>query len=175
MVHRLVAVVLSRWCADEDRHLQQSTRSRSSSSQQQPDIGQHRKDCFFVSVLQSLYSTCAMLTLLKFSTHDCQACQSMVGIDSRVAAGMGLAFIDVDLRNPETYRTYRPILLRQHPLKSGLALPSYLLVSDLEGDAEVQGEIVGAMPEQEFRTCLLSLMPDATLVTASAAPAGPGD
>lgn len=116
-----------------------------------------------------------MLTLLKFSTHDCQACERMVGVDSRVAAGMGLAFIDVDLRNPETYRKFRPILLRQHPAKSGLALPSYLLVSDLEGDAEVHGEIVGAMSEQEFRTCIQSLMPDATRVTAKAALAGPGD
>ena len=99
-----------------------------------------------------------MLTLLKFSTHDCPACQSMVGIDARVAAGLGLKFIDVDLRNPDSYRHYRPILLRQHPLKSEVALPSYLLVSDLEGDAQVHGEIVGAMPEQEFLSRIQDLI-----------------
>ena len=116
-----------------------------------------------------------MLTLLEFSTHDCQGCESMIGIDSRVAGEMGLFFIDVDLRDPETYRKYRPILLRQHHLKSGLALPSYLLVGDLEGDAEVHGEIVGAMPEQEFRACIQNLLPDATQVMAHAVPAGSGD
>lgn len=129
----------------------------------------------FVSVLKSLHFTCATLTVLKFSTHDCQACESMIGIDSRVAFEMGLAFIDVDLRDPETYRKYRPILLRQHPFKSGLALPSYLLVGDLDGDAAVHGEIVGAIPEQEFRACIQSLMPDANLVTASAVPARRAD
>lgn len=117
----------------------------------------------------------AMLTLLKFSTHDCPACQSMVGIDARVTAELGLDFIDVDLRNPETYRKYRSILLRQHPLKSTLSLPCYLLVSDPEGEAQIHGEIVGAMPEQEFRSRLQSLMDDAASVRQSAAPARPDD
>lgn len=114
-----------------------------------------------------------MLALLKFSTHDCHACQSMAAIDAMVAAELDLAFVDVDLRNPEVYRHYRPILLRQHPLKGTLALPSYLLVSDPEGQAQIHAEIVGAMPEQDFRSRLQSLVSEGARVMASAAPAGP--
>lgn len=116
-----------------------------------------------------------MLTLLKYSTHDCHACQSMAAIDSKVAAELGLAFIDVDLCNPEIYKHYRRILLEQHPLKSALALPSYLLVSDPEEWAQIHAEIVGAMPEQEFRSRLQALIRRVSSVMASAAPAGPDD
>jgi hypothetical protein len=116
----------------------------------------------------------AMLTLLKFSTHDCQACQRMRAIDSRVASELGLAFVDVDLRHPEIYGRYRQILLRQHPLKSTLALPSYLLVSDPDGDAIIHTELVGSMPESEFRSQLQALIP-AQAAGSSALPQGPGD
>jgi hypothetical protein len=99
----------------------------------------------------------------------------MTAIDSKVATELGLGFTDVDLRNPMVYGRYRHILLRQHPLKSTLSLPCYLLVSDPEGEAQIHGEIVGAMPEQEFRSRLQSLMDDAASVRQSAAPAGPDD
>lgn len=116
-----------------------------------------------------------MLTLLKYSTHDCHACQSMAAIDSKVATELGLAFVDVDLRSPEIYKRYRRILLEQHPLKSALALPCYLLVGDPEGRAVIHAEIVGAMPEQEFRSRLQALIRELPSVMASAAPAGPDD
>jgi hypothetical protein len=114
----------------------------------------------------------AMLTLLKFSTHDCHACQSMASIDSKVAAELGLAFVDVDMRDTELYRRFRHVLLRQHPGKSAVALPSYFLMSDQEGDAQVHAELVGAMPEPEFRSHLESLIRAVNSVTVSAAPAG---
>jgi hypothetical protein len=114
-----------------------------------------------------------MLTLLKFSAHDCHACQSMVSIDSKVAAELGLAFVDVDMRDTELYRRFRHVLLRQYPTKSAVALPSYFLVSDPEGNADVHAELVGAMPEPEFRSRLESLIREANTVTLRAAPAGP--
>jgi hypothetical protein len=116
-----------------------------------------------------------MLTLLKFSTHDCHACQSMAAIDAKVAAELGLGFVDVDMRDPEIYGRHRHLLLRQHPMKHVVALPSYFLVSDPEGEARIHSEFVGAMPEQEFRSRLEALIREATPVTAGAAPAGPDD
>ncbi len=116
-----------------------------------------------------------MLTLLKFSTQDCPACESMAAIDSQVATDMGLAFVNVDMRDPETYRHYRQVLLRRHPSKNMLALPSYFLVSDPEGDAEIYGEVIGSMAEQEFRSMLLELMAAAPAAGSWAVPAGQGD
>jgi hypothetical protein len=90
-------------------------------------------------------------TLIKFSTHDCSACQFMSGFDERVAEEMGLAFLDVNMKNPTTYRAYRRFLLSHHPGTHEISLPTYLLVRDPEGDFSVCGEIVGAMQEEVFR------------------------
>lgn len=64
---------------------------------------------------------------------------------------MGLAFLDVNMKNPIAYRAYRRILLSCYPGTHEISLPTYLLVRDLEGDFSVQGEIVGAMQEEAFR------------------------
>lgn len=58
-----------------------------------------------------------MLTLLKYSTHDCSICQAAAAYDSRIANELGLAFVDVNLRDPDIYRRFRLVLLHQYPLK----------------------------------------------------------
>lgn len=71
---------------------------------------------------------------------------------------MGLAFIDVDLENPEIYRRFRAVLLKQYPLKKKLTLPTYILAEDPEGDFEIHGEISGGPPEDMFRSLLEELI-----------------
>lgn len=100
----------------------------------------------------------ARLTLLKYSTHDCPACQAMAPFDVQVATAMGLAFVDVDLKSPEIYGRYRKILLQQYPLKRELGLPTYLLVEQPEGAFAIHGEISGGMPEPAFRDKLARLL-----------------
>jgi hypothetical protein len=78
--------------------------------------------------------------------------------DSAVATGLGLDFVDVDMTDPEAYRPYRPILLRQHPLKTELSLPAYLLVDDGDGRCSVRAEINGAMPQEQFRVLIATQM-----------------
>lgn len=93
-----------------------------------------------------------MLTLIKYSTHECPACQRMAVFDAAVAQELGMDFIDVDMRDPASYRPYRSLLLSQHPLKRELALPAYLLIEDLNTSCVVRGELVGAMPRQSFQS-----------------------
>ncbi len=100
----------------------------------------------------------ARLTLLKYSTHDCPACQGMAPFDARVATSMGLSFVDVDLKSPEVYGRYRKILLQQYPLKRELGLPTYLLVENPEVAFAIHGEIAGGMPEPAFRDRLRRLL-----------------
>ena len=100
----------------------------------------------------------ALLTLLKYSTHDCPACQGMAAFDATVAMAMGLALIDVDMKSPEIYGRYRKILLRQYPLKRELGLPTYLLVENPDGVFVIRGEISGGMPEPTFRDKLRGLV-----------------
>lgn len=80
----------------------------------------------------------------------------MAEFDSTVATELGLDFVDVDMRDPESYRPYRPILLRQHPLKTELALPAYLLVNDADGECVIHAEINGAMPRDRFRALVVT-------------------
>lgn len=90
----------------------------------------------------------------------------MVGIDSRVAAEHDLTFIDVNINDTETYKHYRPILLEQHPERTSIALPTYLLVSDPDNNHQIHGEITGAMSEAEFREHLSGLIQKQTLKAA---------
>lgn len=105
-----------------------------------------------------------MLALVKFSSHDCSACEFMAGFDSRMATDMGLEFIDVNMKNLQSYRHYRRILLQQHPLRRELELPTYFLVLDPDGDFHVQGEIVGSMTQENFRQRLEALCSKAASV-----------
>lgn len=99
-----------------------------------------------------------MLTLLKYSTHECSICQAMAAYDGKVAHALGLDFVDVDLRSTDIYRRYRAALLQQHPMKQELRLPTYLLVEDPEGKPLVYGEISGGLPEELFRSRLKDIM-----------------
>lgn len=99
-----------------------------------------------------------MLTLLKYGTHDCSICQRMATFDSRVADGLGLTFMDVDMKNPMIYGRYRKVLLHRYPLKHNLGLPTYLLVSNPEGDFSIHGEIAGGLPEDKFQARLQDLL-----------------
>ena len=110
------------------------------------------------------------LALLKFSTQDCPACQFMHGFDARVAAELGLTFIDVDMKHPPSYTPYRRILLHQHPNKRKMALPAYLLVQDPEGNFQVLAELIGAMQEEQFRSRLCTSLPSGLMTTVKATP-----
>jgi hypothetical protein len=113
-----------------------------------------------------------MLTLIKFSTKDCPACQHMAGFDATVASEMGADFIDVDMRDPASYRPYRPILLGQHPLKHELGLPAYLLVEDINKECVVRAEIEGAMPRERFQAELKALIETAKHPTTQTSGSG---
>jgi hypothetical protein len=53
-------------------------------------------------LILGLYHWFQMRTLMKFSTHDCPACQEMAGFDAAVAAELGFAFVDIDMKNIES-------------------------------------------------------------------------
>lgn len=112
-----------------------------------------------------------MLTLLKYGTHDCQACRRMAGFDAGVAASLGLAFVDVDMKNTELYRRYRTVLLQRYPLKRELQIPAYLLVADPEGDFSIHGEIAGPCSQADFASCLRAQL---ETLPPAARPAPPG-
>jgi thiol-disulfide isomerase/thioredoxin len=99
-----------------------------------------------------------MVSLLKFGTHDCPLCQRMADFDSRVATALGLAFVNVDMKDPQVYGRYRKVLLQHYPLKHELHLPTYLLVDDPEGAFSIHGEVVGPCSEAEFKTRLQALL-----------------
>ncbi|WP_087067554.1 hypothetical protein [Cyanobium sp. NIES-981] len=98
------------------------------------------------------------LDLLKYSTHDCSVCRSMGEFDARVAAELGLSYVDVDLKDPVVYGRYRKILLTRFPYKRSLALPTYLLVADPLGEFSILGEVIGGLPEPGFRQALQKLL-----------------
>jgi hypothetical protein len=101
-----------------------------------------------------------MLTLLKYGTHDCSICQRMATFDARAANELGLAFVDVDMKNPLIYGRYRKVLLHHYPIKQDLGLPTYLLVDSPEGNFSIIGEIAGGMPEDRFQAHLQKLLPE---------------
>ena len=93
----------------------------------------------------------APYTLLKFSSEDCGTCHRMAHYDARVAEELGLEFVSVMLQDTDTYRRYRRVLLAQYPNKEGMGWPTYLLVSEVETDFVIHGEIRGGMPKGDFR------------------------
>jgi hypothetical protein len=101
----------------------------------------------------------AMLTVLKFSSEDCGTCHRMSNYDARVAEELGLAFVSVMLQDTETYRRYRKVLLAQYPNKEGMGWPTYLVVSELEADVVIHGEVKGGMPKGDFRDRIRAVLP----------------
>jgi hypothetical protein len=103
----------------------------------------------------------APLTVLKFSSEDCGTCHRMSHYDARVAEELGLAFVSVMLQDTVTYRTYRKVLLARYPDKEGMGWPTYLVVSRLEEDFVIHGEVKGGMPKGDFRERLSAVLASA--------------
>ena len=101
----------------------------------------------------------APYTLLKFSSEDCGTCHRMAHYDARVAEELGLEFVSVMLQDTDTYRRYRRVLLAQDPNKEGMGWPTYLLVSNVETDFVIHGELRGGMPKGDFRERLQATLP----------------
>ncbi|MFN5194548.1 MAG: thioredoxin family protein [Cyanobacteriota bacterium] len=99
------------------------------------------------------------ITVLKFSSEDCGTCHRMSNYDARVAEELGLAFVSVMLQDTDMYRRYRRVLLAQYPGKEGMGWPTYLLVSDVEAEFVIHGEVKGGMPKGDFRERLRALLP----------------
>ena len=78
--------------------------------------------------------------------------------DGKVAEELGCSFVSVMLQDTEAYRKYRRILLAQYPNKEGMGWPTYLLVSDPEGEFTIEGELKGGMQKGEFREKLSALL-----------------
>ena len=98
-------------------------------------------------------------TLIKFSSEDCGTCHRMAHYDAKVAEELGLPFVSVMLQDTETYRKYRKILLAQYPSKEGMGWPTYLVVTDVEEDFVIHGELKGGMPKGDFRQRLQEIVP----------------
>lgn len=84
----------------------------------------------------------------------------MAGFDHTVAEALGLDFIDVNMKDPDSYQPYRDLLLSQYPGKRDLSLPTYLLARGQDGGVSVQADLVGAMEEEVFRSRLKALLQD---------------
>ena len=54
---------------------------------------------------------------------------------------------------------FRSVLLAQYPNKEGMGWPTYLLVSDVEADFLILGELKGGMPKGDFRERLQACLP----------------
>ena len=98
------------------------------------------------------------LYLVKFSSEDCGTCHRMSHYDLKVTNELGCEFVDVKLQDTITYRKYRNILLSKYPEKKGMGWPTYLLVSSLEDDYKVLGEIKGGMSKGDFRNNLTEII-----------------
>ncbi len=82
----------------------------------------------------------------------------MAFYDQKVAAELGLDFVDVKMQDTATYRKYRKILLAQYPDKADMGWPTYLLCDAPEGDFRILGEVKGGHPKGEFRSRLQQLI-----------------
>ena len=83
--------------------------------------------------------------VIKFSSEDCGTCHRMSHYDAKVAEELGCTFVSVMLQDTEAYRKYRKILLKQYPNKEGMGWPTYLLVTDPEGDFTIHAELKGGI------------------------------
>jgi hypothetical protein len=97
-------------------------------------------------------------TVIKFSSEDCGLCHKMSFYDQKVAAELGLEFVDVKMQDTPTYRKYRKILLAQYPDKEGMGWPTYIICQEPEGEFKILGEVKGAHPKGEFRERLQDIV-----------------
>lgn len=97
-------------------------------------------------------------TVIKFSSEDCGLCHKMAFYDQKVAAELGLEFVDVKMQDTATYRKYRKILLAQYPDKEGMGWPTYIICQEPESEFKILGEVKGAHPKGEFRERLQEIV-----------------
>jgi hypothetical protein len=100
-----------------------------------------------------------MLHVLKFSSEDCGTCHRMSHYDAAVCDELGCTFVSVMLQDTDLYRRYRKVLLAQYPNKEGMGWPTYLVVSEVEADFVIHGEVKGGMPKGDFRERIRSILP----------------
>ncbi|MGP1381990.1 MAG: thioredoxin family protein [Thainema sp.] len=97
--------------------------------------------------------------VIKFSSEDCGICHKMSFYDEKVAAELGMDFINVKMQDTATYRKYRQILLAQYPDKSAMGWPTYLVCEEPESDEfQILGEVKGGHPKGEFRSRLQAVL-----------------
>ncbi len=78
--------------------------------------------------------------------------------DEKVTEELGCEFVSIKLQDPDLYRRYRKILLKQYPGKEGMGWPTYLLVENPDAEFKIIGEMKGGMPKGDFREKLKSLL-----------------
>ena len=61
-----------------------------------------------------------------------------------------MELVTVMLQDVETYRKYRKVLLARYPKKEGMGWPTYLVVSNPEGDFTIHGEVKGRYAQGRF-------------------------
>ncbi len=93
----------------------------------------------------------AVYSVLKFSSEECGTCHRMSHYDKSVSEELGCQFINVMMQDTEAYRKYRRVLLSKYPNKEGMGWPTYLIVTQPDGDFVVHGEVKGGHPKGEFR------------------------
>ncbi|MCB9538125.1 MAG: thioredoxin family protein [Myxococcales bacterium] len=97
-------------------------------------------------------------TMLKFSSEDCGVCFQMARFDHKIAAELGMDFVEVKLQDAATYRKYRKILMQQVPDKADMGWPTYIAVDDPEGDFAVLGMVKGGHHKGAFREAWQALL-----------------
>ena len=96
--------------------------------------------------------------VLKFSSEDCGICHKMSFYDAKVAAELGLDFVDIKMQDTATYRKYRNVLLTQYPNKADMGWPTYIICEEPEGEFKILGEVKGGHPKGEFRKRLQAVV-----------------
>ncbi len=81
--------------------------------------------------------------------------------DSKVTEELNCQFIDVKMQDVQMYRKYRHILLEKYPDKQGIGWPTYLLVTEPDGEYKLLGELKGGMQKGDFRDKLTKLIESA--------------
>ena len=96
------------------------------------------------------------LNILKFSGRDCGTCHRMSAYDSHVVEELGCKFILVSNDDPSTWNKYWRIYNTTPQETRGF--PTYLLVSNPDGEFSILGDIRGGMDKGKFRERLSTLL-----------------
>lgn len=102
----------------------------------------------------------SLQTVVKFSSNECGVCHRMSHYDSVICNELGLDFVSVILQDTDAYRRYRHLLLAYYPTPEQRGWPTYLVVSDPEGEYIIHGGLKGGIAKGDFRTGLAALIAD---------------